>query len=221
MDDSGKLRRRAARLWWRAENLTVMECLGSAFPRTLRLENPDFEDLERRYAQRLVPVSEPAESSPFLIIKPEGLPFEDRIRRALEQRGARVVSEHAVFDRVRMQLSLLGVSSGESSGRGRRPLGEEPVPGPRLQRTFLRLEADRARFPLTYDSAKVLLLDGVKPDRIRRLKRHIRRRVGPICFVRVVWNGMSETVFSSYVHLPDPEHLAGEFAVVKEFLCSC
>ena len=219
MDDSSELRRGAARLWWRAENLTVMEWLRSAFPRTLRLENRDFEDLEQLYAQRLVPVSRPAEAPPFLIIKPEGLPFEDRIRRALEQWGARVVSEHHVSDRV--QLSLLGVSCGGCPGRDRRPGGKEPVPGPRLQRTFLRLEADRVRFPLTYDSAKVLILDGVDIDRIRRLKKHIRRRVGPICFVRVIWNGMSETVFSSYVHLPDPEHLAGEFEVVKEFLCSC
>jgi hypothetical protein len=45
--------------------------------------------------------------------------------------------------------------------------------------------------------------------------------VGPIRFVRVVWNGMSETVFSSYVHLPDPERLVEEFAVVKGFLCGC
>ena len=194
----------ARRVKWRLRNLSPVELLHSFVPPTYRIDRPDFDAIARLWAERVRPEAVPPRPRPFLIIKPEGLPHEARIREALLENGLFIASEHRIGEHRRLQLSLIGLRAGTPDGP---PLS-----------ACLRLEADRMRCPETHDLSKVLFLDGLDPDRTRPLKRHIRSRVGRIRFTRVVWNGVSETVFSSYVHIPDPADLAVEYAVVKEFL---
>jgi hypothetical protein len=196
------------RFKWRLRNLTFKDLVLSYFPATLTIDKIDY-DYYRQIVNKITPLENRDFDTKnlFLIIKPSGLQYRDKINSVLKQKGISIVKEHEINDYIRFQLTIYKLHN-----------MNRPDYETKFLNQVLWLESDKKQFPETYNKAIVLVLDNVNSVQTRDLKNYIRRKVGRIKFTRIVHDDKTDTVFSSYVHVPDKDELGMENAVIKSIV---
>ncbi|MBW3011744.1 radical SAM protein, partial [Candidatus Woesearchaeota archaeon] len=190
------------RLVWRAGNLTWAEFWKSWFPEDVNIDSIDIDKYARLYSRRITHDGHDFSARPFVLIKPSGLSLEQKIKKFLDEKHVRVSAEHDIDDYEAFSISLYRFA----------PISQASIPG-----NYLWLANDSRKY---FNRAKCIVLDPATIDveRIREFKKELRRNVGEIKFYRVHYNGMSDTCFSSFVHMPEKHELSKEYYVLEKFL---
>ena len=192
------------RLAWRLYNLTPVDFINSYFSvQTIKINNLDIP----RYDEYLKNLSkELIDKNPcfFILIKPSGIEYEDKIKAVLKRNKIQVYDEKTIDDYVRLGLRIY-----------HRPYHTKE----REFQSYLWFALDEYLYADKLDKSKCLFLtkESVEHKNLQELKREIRLNIGHIKFYRVIYNNLQYEVFSSFVHIPDQIDLEREYSIVKNY----
>jgi len=195
------------RIKWRLRNLRFRDFLLSFFPKEVVITELNAEDYLRRFQNRIEydASAAPIESPPFIIIKPSGIPHAEKIKQILKDKNIRIIQECDIDDYIGLAIHIYRF---------------KPIFGDSVPIEYLWFRWDELKYPNQLDKCKSLILDKttVNHEQIFKLKKYLRRHIGPIRFYRLRYKDFSDTVLSTYLHIPDPEDAPREYFFLTHFI---
>ncbi len=179
---------------WRASRLTPAELEQSFSPITVRAESALRRDLLAIAPPTDRPTRYPT-GRPFVLLGPGAIPHEADMVATLVATGARRIFAASGTDYPRVAWHVYEMFGGE---RARDP------------RDLLRFALDQHLWGEKARHCRVLWFDAAPGTDLELLKAELRRGIGAMRFYRVVAEGLRDTAFTSYLHLPDPEDIDRE-----------
>lgn len=177
------------RMAWRARHMSLAELEESLWPPEVCIDVPRCQHLVDLGA--LEPPS-PAEAWPFVLVSPSGLAALDRIRALARVHGT-LRDDRSVARFAELAWRVYGLDRQERSER---------------LRASLRFELDERLYDTT--AGHLFVFERHDID-LRALKTAIRQALRPRTW-RVRLGDCADTCVSSFVHAPDDERLAFEYA---------
>ncbi len=189
------LRRWFDRLEWRRRYLNSIELEQSLWLDEVVVPRSSFRPLLDLPVRSLTP-SDVAQ--PFVLVSPSGIAMLDFIRARLKA-CVQIVAEREITRYPELTWQLYG-------------LGKAPAEVKR--KALLRFDLDR--FLYNRNDGYLFVTEAGSLDVLRELKVGLRRELG-VRVYRVRHGNTVDTCVSTYLHVPDPDQLALEFASLLEF----
>jgi len=183
------------RMHWRAHNLRPDELRSSL--------SPDIVQLESLHHEHLLARPPPAATAPpgfagcpFVLVRAGALQRVEQVVRAIEGAGGQVVARREADGYPELAWDLYDLGPGPDPARARRSL--------------LNFGLDRHLYGPDGERCLLLFFRGPLSCSFRSLKIDLRRSLGRIRFHRVRCGSLEDTCLTTYVHMPEQEHVALE-----------
>ncbi len=188
------------RMYWRSSNLSPEEFRQSLFPEDIHLKAQTCAKL-LDYQPALEPPPVDFTGLPFVLIGPGALDRHLEIVKALEDFGAQIISEEIRENYPALVWTLYCMYQ---------------LPRNLKQRELLRFALDHHLYGERAVVYRIIFFRNPQGESLRRIKQHIRGTLGKIRFYRVTCQNMTDTFFTSYVHMLDEANLNRECWVLQQ-----
>jgi hypothetical protein len=195
---AGKFFKRAL---WRWRNLTLDDFLRSYNPAILKLPALDIERY-RSYEKNQSDTQLQTEHSPFILIKPSGVCFEENIRQLAAIRGLEIEHEKLIDNYTRFGIQLY-----------RRPYHTEND----IINSYIWFALDEHLYPDKLDRTKCLFLAKDSAGKLAQFKKYARLKIGHVRFYRVICGDVADEAFSSFIHVPDKQDMKREYSIAISY----
>lgn len=182
------------RIRWRRANLSDSEFRQSLNPKNVminRLHHKHLLKNRRNYPDL------PSDFSglPFVLIGPSAFQRHDEIKHVLKKFGALIISEIKCNNYPEISWFLYGLNLLERQEQ---------------EKELFRFSFDRHIYGESSSRACIIIFENKNRFSLRKIKKEIRIKLGPIKFYRVSLNGHARICFTSFIHIPDEENIAVE-----------
>jgi predicted metal-dependent phosphoesterase TrpH len=188
------------RMFWRSSNLSSEEFRQSLFPEDIQLKTQTCVEL-LDYQPALEPLPVDFTGLPFVLIGPGALDRHQEIAKILQGFGAQIVSEEIRENYPALTWALYRMYQ---------------LPRHLKHRDLLRFALDHHLYGERAASYRIIFFHNPRGESLRRIKQQIRGTLGKIKFYRVTCQNMTDTFFTSYVHIPDEEDINWECWVLQQ-----
>lgn len=189
------------RLLWRSINLNSEEFKQSLFPEVITLKEQACSRL-LSFIPNVEPVPADFLGTPYVLLGPGAFNQHKVIIEILENFGAQIVAVKARDDYPELAWTIYQMDKLSLEDK---------------KRDALRFELDNFLYGSAATKYRIIFFHNKAGVALRRLKKHIRRTLGQMRFYRVVLENLSDTFFTSYVHIPSESDINREGWILDRF----
>jgi hypothetical protein len=192
------------RMTWRMANLSPVEFKDSLFPKKISPRNLACGHLLNQGQ----PLPEPPpdfKGAPYVLIGPAAISKTSLILEMLRKNECRVLTQISRNDFPDLTWRIYNLD--------RRDPGEQ-------KKELLRFTLDRYLYRKSAAKCRIVFFQNKTAVSLRRLKQTIRSSLGPMRFYQLTCEGLTDSFFTSFIHMPDEEMIKNESWKLLQLGCT-
>lgn len=189
------------RMLWRSINLSAEEFENSLIPEPITITKLNFSHL-LDFNPIIEPVPPDFKGIPYILLGPGAFDRHNEITRMLKNFGLQIITEETRDNYPKLAWTIYKM---------------DKVPQENKAREILRFELDKYLYGNTSTKYRIIFFLNKTDVDLRRIKKHIRCMLGEMRFYRVTYGNLSDTFFTSFVHIPNESDISRECWILERF----
>ena len=189
------------RMLWRSINLSAKEFENSLLPEPITIKELNFSHL-LDFDPNIEPAPPDYAGMPYILLGPGAINRHNEIARVLKDFGLQIVTAETRDNYPELAWTIYKM---------------DKVPRENKMREILRFELDKYLYGNTSTKYRIVFFLNRTDVDLRRIKKYIRRMLGEMQFYRVIYGNLSDTFFTSFVHIPNENDINRESWILDQF----